>query len=234
LQTHPHHHQTQQASPPPPQLFTLLGLGRAPQGSFVLPLLRVAVPVAASCAVLYMALAAGGGQGRWQHLRRALLRGFGGGTGAGAQQQGQQQHRQRRPGQPQPQRATLDMVASVLQKLPTEHYASAEELHALPGAELRRRLAKRRLLPSSRGLVERRELCQLLASAGGGSGSSCSICFEDYAAGEVLRVLPCSHRFHLECVDKWLLFAATDHVRLPACPLCNAELLQPGAGSAGA
>lgn len=44
----------------------------------------------------------------------------------------------------------------------------------------------------------------------------CSICLEDFEVGERLRVLPCMHRYHCGCVDKWLL-------RTPSgeCPLCR-------------
>ena len=33
----------------------------------------------------------------------------------------------------------------------------------------------------------------------------CSICTEDFETGQDLRVLPCDHKFHPECVDPWLL-----------------------------
>ena len=39
---------------------------------------------------------------------------------------------------------------------------------------------------------------------------------------DVLRVLRCGHRFHLECIDRWLL-SSTDYSRPPACPICNAR-----------
>eukprot|EP00404_Azadinium_spinosum_P015402 CAMPEP_0180515652 /NCGR_PEP_ID=MMETSP1036_2-20121128/53443_1 /TAXON_ID=632150 /ORGANISM="Azadinium spinosum, Strain 3D9" /LENGTH=168 /DNA_ID=CAMNT_0022527287 /DNA_START=37 /DNA_END=539 /DNA_ORIENTATION=+ len=41
----------------------------------------------------------------------------------------------------------------------------------------------------------------------------CTICLEDFQAGEELRVLPCKHRYHRSCVDCWLLQA-----RRPECP----------------
>ena len=34
------------------------------------------------------------------------------------------------------------------------------------------------------------------------SNSTCSICIEDFAQGERLRVLPCGHSFHTECISK--------------------------------
>lgn len=62
--------------------------------------------------------------------------------------------------------------------------------------------------------------------AGSGSRGGCGS-----EEGEVLRVLRCGHRFHVECVDKWFLSAA-DYTREPACPLCNAPLLA-GSGATG-
>lgn len=33
----------------------------------------------------------------------------------------------------------------------------------------------------------------------------CSICTEDFVKGEDVRVLPCNHQYHPECIDPWLL-----------------------------
>lgn len=33
----------------------------------------------------------------------------------------------------------------------------------------------------------------------------CSICTEDFATGEDVRVLPCHHKYHPACIDPWLL-----------------------------
>ncbi|KAK7300076.1 hypothetical protein RJT34_10908 [Clitoria ternatea] len=49
--------------------------------------------------------------------------------------------------------------------------------------------------------------------------SCCSICFQDFEDGELVRVLPkCDHLFHLECIDKWL-------VQQGSCPMCRAYVL---------
>ena len=46
----------------------------------------------------------------------------------------------------------------------------------------------------------------------------CAICVDDFTDGDNLRVLPCEHVFHSECVDEWLI----NHSSL--CPLCKMEV----------
>ena len=46
----------------------------------------------------------------------------------------------------------------------------------------------------------------------------CSICTEDFTKGEDIRVLPCNHKFHPDCVDPWLLNVSG------TCPLCRIDL----------
>ena len=48
----------------------------------------------------------------------------------------------------------------------------------------------------------------------------CPICFDPYCDNDQLRVLPCMHRFHVECVDVWL-------VKNKSCPLCKHEIDKP-------
>ncbi|GAA0169130.1 ubiquitin-protein ligase [Lithospermum erythrorhizon] len=48
----------------------------------------------------------------------------------------------------------------------------------------------------------------------------CAVCLCEFEAEDKLRLLPkCSHAFHMECIDTWLLSHST-------CPLCRACLLQ--------
>lgn len=56
---------------------------------------------------------------------------------------------------------------------------------------------------------------------GGGTLKTCAICIEEYKDGEKLRVLPCQHRFHMECVDQWL------STRKPLCPICKWDAVKP-------
>ncbi|KAI9924952.1 hypothetical protein MW887_006359 [Aspergillus wentii] len=47
---------------------------------------------------------------------------------------------------------------------------------------------------------------------------SCPICTDDFIKGQDLRVLPCNHKFHPECVDPWLVNVSG------TCPLCRIDL----------
>lgn len=46
----------------------------------------------------------------------------------------------------------------------------------------------------------------------------CAICLEGFKEGEVCRKLPdCTHLFHRNCVDNWL-------VKVPTCPICRTRV----------
>lgn len=48
--------------------------------------------------------------------------------------------------------------------------------------------------------------------------AGCAICIEEYNDGEDLQVLPCSHRFHTDCIVPWLT------ERQASCPLCKHDI----------
>ncbi|CAG8074445.1 unnamed protein product [Penicillium nalgiovense] len=50
---------------------------------------------------------------------------------------------------------------------------------------------------------------------------SCPICTDDFTRGQDLRVLPCNHQFHMECIDLWLMNLSG------TCPLCRIDLNPP-------
>ncbi|CAI7565696.1 unnamed protein product [Penicillium glandicola] len=50
---------------------------------------------------------------------------------------------------------------------------------------------------------------------------SCPICTDDFIKGQDLRVLPCNHQFHVECIDPWLMNVSG------TCPLCRIDLNPP-------
>ncbi|XP_024531176.1 RING-H2 finger protein ATL46-like [Selaginella moellendorffii] len=57
-------------------------------------------------------------------------------------------------------------------------------------------------------------------------GADCAVCLNEFSGDDRLRLLPkCSHAFHIECIDTWLLSHST-------CPLCRCSLV-PDASSSG-
>ncbi|KAL6718501.1 hypothetical protein ACLMJK_004593 [Lecanora helva] len=50
------------------------------------------------------------------------------------------------------------------------------------------------------------------------NGLACSVCTDDFVKGQDIRVLPCKHKFHPECIDPWLLNVSG------TCPLCRVDL----------
>mmetsp|Transcript_17494 Transcript_17494/g.17429 ORF Transcript_17494/g.17429 Transcript_17494/m.17429 type:complete len:157 (-) Transcript_17494:30-500(-) len=47
--------------------------------------------------------------------------------------------------------------------------------------------------------------------------NQCTVCLEDFRAREKVRIMPCGHRFHLQCIDVWLM-------RQSNCPNCKRDL----------
>ncbi|NP_001183423.1 putative RING zinc finger domain superfamily protein [Zea mays] len=48
----------------------------------------------------------------------------------------------------------------------------------------------------------------------------CHICLTEYEDGDQIRILPCKHEFHLQCVDKWLKEIHR------VCPLCRGDVCE--------
>lgn len=47
----------------------------------------------------------------------------------------------------------------------------------------------------------------------------CAICIEAYKSSDCIRVLPCKHEFHKNCIDPWLIEHRT-------CPMCKLDVLK--------
>ncbi|XP_067627482.1 E3 ubiquitin-protein ligase goliath [Eurosta solidaginis] len=47
----------------------------------------------------------------------------------------------------------------------------------------------------------------------------CAICIEAYKPSDCIRVLPCKHEFHKNCIDPWLIEHRT-------CPMCKLDVLK--------
>ncbi|KAJ1950367.1 hypothetical protein EC988_004414 [Linderina pennispora] len=45
--------------------------------------------------------------------------------------------------------------------------------------------------------------------------STCIVCIDDFVVGSRMRILPCGHNYHIECIDPWLTSKSS------LCPLCK-------------
>lgn len=69
--------------------------------------------------------------------------------------------------------------------------------------------------PASKASIDAMESVEVV---GGESGDDqCVICLEEWEAGEKAKEMPCKHRFHGECIEKWLRIHGS-------CPVCRYEM----------
>ena len=52
----------------------------------------------------------------------------------------------------------------------------------------------------------------------------CPVCLCSLAAGDQLREIPCGHKYHAACIDRWLIRREYAN-GVPSCPLCKKEVL---------
>lgn len=85
-------------------------------------------------------------------------------------------------------------------------------LKSMPIIQYRDAKFKRQNISQS-GLEWSEEVLPDLETASTGSRySTCPICTEDFVQNQLLRILPCQHQYHMECIKDWL-------VRSSSCPV---------------
>eukprot|EP00401_Gymnodinium_catenatum_P026954 CAMPEP_0117507938 /NCGR_PEP_ID=MMETSP0784-20121206/26683_1 /TAXON_ID=39447 /ORGANISM="" /LENGTH=460 /DNA_ID=CAMNT_0005303461 /DNA_START=47 /DNA_END=1429 /DNA_ORIENTATION=+ len=97
---------------------------------------------------------------------------------------------------------------------------------ALAGGYEERLMEVQEMLSRRRGLsnetISRVDKFSWEDPGSGGSQTSaaqtqCMVCLSNFAQGEEVRRLPCSHVFHARCIDEWLR-------RCTDCPICKADV----------
>ncbi|XP_030550608.1 E3 ubiquitin-protein ligase RING1-like isoform X3 [Rhodamnia argentea] len=98
-----------------------------------------------------------------------------------------------------------------------DHVDPDESFTAVSQQILRNEIAGRDNSRASARVVENLPL--ITVSEGGlGSGDGiCAVCKDKYVEGEKVKVLPCVHRYHQDCILPWLRMHNT-------CPVCRFEL----------
>jgi len=133
---------------------------------------------------------------------------------------------------------TLSEIIAVVASMPVEEYVpdTTDGYGKCSISQLKKMLEVREACVPSLGntsstaprdFVERGELVEAVRQCRK-SNDSCIICFEEYNAGDPIRVLPkCGHEFHVECIDQWAYTCASSanrHKQNPSCPLCKVAL----------
>ena len=49
----------------------------------------------------------------------------------------------------------------------------------------------------------------------------CTVCLMEFETGDDVRTLNCSHNFHIDCIDRWLVYNKK-------CPVCRIDMDKPG------
>jgi hypothetical protein len=92
---------------------------------------------------------------------------------------------------------------------------------ALAGGYEERLMEVQEMLSRRRGLshetIDRVPKFTWEEGRGGNTQTQCMVCLSNFAAGEEVRQLPCSHVFHANCIDEWLR-------RCTDCPICKANV----------
>ena len=51
---------------------------------------------------------------------------------------------------------------------------------------------------------------------------ACPICLSEFVYGDVVKILPCNHMFHMDCLDPWYLKQSA------SCPVCKMVITKDG------
>ncbi|XP_034709438.1 E3 ubiquitin-protein ligase At1g12760-like [Vitis riparia] len=117
----------------------------------------------------------------------------------------------------------LPCIIAILYTVADQEGATKEEIERLPKYKFRRIGESEKLngeiQESFGGIMTECDTDTPMEHVIPQEDAECCICLSAYEDETELRELPCRHRFHCTCIDKWLYINAT-------CPLCKLNILK--------
>ncbi|MEQ2287694.1 hypothetical protein AMECASPLE_015356 [Ameca splendens] len=101
-----------------------------------------------------------------------------------------------------------NILPDFAEDLQGDDYEALLEFEERQGAVVSKKMTRREI---------QRFPTKTFCSATNTGNTQCQICFCDYTDGEKLRMLPCFHDYHVQCIDRWL----KDNI---TCPICRVNL----------
>eukprot|EP00930_Biecheleria_cincta_P071204 TRINITY_DN58724_c0_g1_i1.p1 TRINITY_DN58724_c0_g1~~TRINITY_DN58724_c0_g1_i1.p1 ORF type:complete len:235 (+),score=41.39 TRINITY_DN58724_c0_g1_i1:67-771(+) len=121
---------------------------------------------------------------------------------------------------PRPRMVGFEDIFSEL--LRPEALLELEALRHIPRGVDQRQVDARTALMTfcvdSKAALETGDLAGHALANAGCAEQKCTVCLDNFTHGDELRMLPCTHRYHRKCIDKWL-------ARSPACPVCKHNIV---------
>ena len=117
-----------------------------------------------------------------------------------------------------PQCANFDICKRIYQGLKETYNTLEDQLMKVDSDLAKIQTAERTLVYQVHvAFVEARMRNTTLTTIEQGSDVDlCEICLDSYPVGTTLKCLPCKHKFHDECISKWLELKST-------CPKCRSK-----------
>ena len=96
-------------------------------------------------------------------------------------------------------------------QLPTTEPSSTSSTRGTTRTTFNDRIIER--LPISRHTTD----CNSSSTTTTTECSECVVCMNTIKEGDIIRTLPCFHKYHRQCIDRWLQVK-------PQCPMCRADI----------
>ncbi|XP_057811899.1 E3 ubiquitin-protein ligase MPSR1-like [Salvia miltiorrhiza] len=70
---------------------------------------------------------------------------------------------------------------------------------------------------ASKASIDAMPTVEVASGEDSGSSEQCAVCLEGWEGGETAREMPCKHRFHGGCIERWLSISGS-------CPVCRYQM----------